>query len=127
MEPGFGGARPPPASEDGFGQEVDLGWIRRRGEEDVFVAAELFEGPKKILDRLRVSGDPPGHLLRGVADERVVVGDVAMRLLPRVVAEGEVAERHDPRIAFAAGGRPGLPHLRQALGEAVRWPAAHDP
>src|SRR3954453_3631654 len=119
MEPGFGGARPPPASEDGFGQEGDLGWIRRRGEEDVFVAAELFEGAQQILERLRVRGDRPGHLLRGVADERVVVGDVAMRLLPRVVAEGEVAERHDPRLAFAAGGGPALLDLRQALREAV--------
>src|SRR4051794_6616200 len=101
MEPGFGGARPPPASEDGFGQEVDLGWIRRGGEEDVFVAAELFEGAQQILDRPRIGWNGCGHLFRGLADERVVVGDVAMSLFARIVAKRVVAEGHYARLALA--------------------------
>src|SRR3954451_3895321 len=125
--PGIRRAPADASLQNGFGQQVDLGRIRRRREQHELVAASLLEGLHTILDRARISGHAGRHLLGEVADECVVVGDVAVDLFAGALPEAEVAERRLARLTRATGLRPRRVQLLDLAWETLGRPSAHHP
>src|SRR5204863_10206718 len=67
------------------------------------------------------------HLCRLLAEEVVVVGQIAVRVLLGVVAEREVAERGEPRLPVPLRVLPGLADPGSRLRERIRRRAPGDP
>src|SRR5262245_57256289 len=114
--------------EDGVGQQVDLADVCRGGEVDQLVGAGLGE-PVPVLDghlgaHDRAAGDPARQL---VAEEAVVVAEIAVGVLLGGVAEREVAQGNQPRLVVPARRLPGRPGLRRPGRQVVGPPTAHRP
>src|SRR5215218_247268 len=95
-------ARDPPSSvAERVRQQIDLLGIVGGGAEDQLAAAGLGEGGDVLAHGLRVlggaAGDEAGDLL---AQPAVVVGQVGVGVRLGVVAEREVSQAHQPRLAL---------------------------
>src|SRR3954454_13818307 len=125
--PGIRRAPADASLQNGFGQQVDLGRIGRRREQHELVAASLFECSHTVLDRLGVSGHAGRHLLGEVADECVVIGDVAVDLFAGALAKAEVAECRLARLTRATGLRPRRVQLLDLARKTLGRASAHHP
>src|SRR6266542_862433 len=121
-----------PGSGDRVGEPVDL---VEAGGGRVHVElghADSLEGPQRVADGLLGGQHAVGDHLGVPAEEPVVVLQVLRALTGGLVAEGEVGQRPQPRLALATGFLPGgahpLQHRRRPVGAAsaeplTGWPA----